>query len=429
MDNLINQYTDRLVTEAAHRSLGALSSIGRNIGSGRSFFSDTSMPTVKRSNQGKRKAQSWSGPTPKRVAEVKRHNRRMGASGSKSAGFLKMRRQKAKKRLKGASAFKGIHGTFEHGAVLTALDCLYAGHATAPRDVIMSIVFQSMLKQLMKIMGCRIENMTDDMTAAPYFFGAGDAFSLRYYTDAQTTTLSSNTFTIGAGATFKSVADGLANQIFSGVIYNQIQPVDLRYQTASAEYQPARLDLRYTYFSIYMKSSMKIQNRTINATGNDEADDVDNVPLYGKSIGGNGTGCQMLFSNTAATPAQIVCDLANGTIDRTTLGNNLKEPLSGVFFPKSTKQGKIKLDPGEIKTHVLTFRKNITLQTLFRLFWRTGAVPVIVPFGNFAFFQLEKMIDSGSALNITVAYETNLEYNCVCVPKYNFATSPQYAKF
>lgn len=362
------------------------------------------------------------------LEDQRRDRRRLGATHSRSKGFLKLRRQAKKKKLKGASAAKGIHGTLEHGAVLTALDAIYAGHCTAPRDVIMRIAFQAALKQLAKTMGIRIIDLDDSVTAGPYFLGTNDEFKFEYYSSAESTTTTVITHIVGIGNTWRQIAQTFANIVFATPEQSQIIPSYLRFTNSTSEYQPCRLELKYTYFMFDMKSSMKLQNRTINAAGENEADDVDNVPIYGKSIGGSGTGCQALFPNSSS-PGQIVCDLANGTIDKTSLSNNLKEPLSGFFFPKSTKQGKVRLDPGEIRTNVLRYKKNVTLQTLFKAFAYSGSTKVIAPFGNFVFFQLEKMIDSGSALNIILAYETNLEYNCVCVPKMNWVTAPTYAKF
>ena len=54
-------------------------------------------------------------------------------------------------------------------------------------------------------------------------------------------------------------------------------------------------------FEFDCKSSFKIQNRSSNGV-DDDADDVDNIPLYGKSYYGKSNGMNMgIYRNTLAT--------------------------------------------------------------------------------------------------------------------------------
>lgn len=64
------------------------------------------------------------------------------------------------------------------------------------------------------------------------------------------------------------------------------------------------IDLRRCKFDIYVKSSLKIQNRTVNTDANNEADDVDNVPLYGKQF--EGSGNYVLLGDNIVAPSRTI---------------------------------------------------------------------------------------------------------------------------
>jgi len=349
-----------------------------------------------------------------------------GAAMSQSAGFLRTRRQGPKRKLKGSMSAKGIHGTYEHSQLVDAATIAYVGHATTPRDIIFRSAWQAILKQLLIKIGYKMNSITDSVTSGSPPFTVGDVFRLEYYLDAQQTAINITNATVIVGITWKQIADVFASLVSGGSDYGQFLPVRLMFLPGSSSgYGAAQLNLQYGMLSFSCKSSLKLQNRTLTSLGNDESDDVDNSPLYGKTIGGKGTGVEMLFPNSSA-PGQVVAQNNNGIITKVSLDTDLLEPLSGFFFPKSTQQGKIHLDPGQLKTSVLKYDRRISLAYLFKLFSYVPGNPVIVPFGNYRFFQLERMIDISGSLNMKIAMEHNLEVNCVYQPKYNWTTAPVY---
>jgi len=356
--------------------------------------------------------------------------KRPNLSFSRSSGFLKTRKQKRKNKLKGNQSRQGIHGTFETGGILSAAQICYVGHATAPRDIVFRLAWQSILKQLLIMMNIKLNNI-EELAVANGNVVSGDKFRFSFYVNPTVTTLTSVDSTVSITTTWKNIAQVFGDMIYSTTQYQQIIPVSFSYLPASLStgLPPAILNLEYGMLSFYFKSALKIQNRTINSTDNDESDNVDNCPLYGKTIGGNGTGCSMLFPNGAAFPAQVVCSTATGVIQKVTVDPDLEEPLSGFYFPKSTQEGKVKLEPGQLKTSVLTYSRRISLAYLYKLFFLagTGTPPPspIVPFGKYRFFQLERMIDTrGSPPEMKIALEHNLEGNCVFMKKNNWVTTP-----
>lgn len=361
----------------------------------------------------------------KRKEYVRSTAKRFGASQSRTSGFFKLKKQGRKNRLKGAMAATGVHATYEHGSVLSAPNIIYAGHATGPRDIIMKHAWQAILKTLMMQMKLKIVDFNDVLP-----FQAGDTFIWTYFLNPQDITTSFFSYITVAASTWNSVAYAFANTAFGTANLANVVPLSFSYiPNTSSVFAPfSKINLQYGMLHFKIKSAMKTQNRTVNAVGDIAFDDVDNVPIDGLTIGGNGTGCEALFANSAAAPGEVVCSMANGTIDKTTLDSRLFEPLSGFWFPKSKTQGKLHLDPGQIKTNVLYTDRRISLAYLYKIYW-SNAGTVMAPFGHYMFMQLEKMIDTGVAINLLLAYETNLAINVSYTAKNNWTTASQYAKF
>jgi len=57
-----------------------------------------------------------------------------------------------------------------------------------------------------------------------------------------------------------------------------------------------QIDLSKCRIHLYAKSSLKLQNRTVNLNANNDDEDVDNVPLYVKSYFGSGNFAYDPFS-------------------------------------------------------------------------------------------------------------------------------------
>jgi len=350
-----------------------------------------------------------------------------GAQTSKSAGKLRTRRKPRKP--KGWQAGKGLTQTWESGGSIGARNCLYVGHITGPKDRLYEQAFKSILKLLLIKMNIRIRDFAAPLSEVG--FVTGDDFQFRYASTSQTTGVTVINYTVAGGETFNAIANGMYVE-WLDANFTDIVPKSFGFiPGTSAGHPVASIALEELMLHFDIKSSLKIQNRSVNITSEPgveyEADTVDNVPLYGKSIGGTGTGVLARFPN-ATVPANVVGQADNGLITQVTLDEDQEEPLSGYFFPKSTQQGKIHLDPGQIKTSVITTKRNISLKYLFRLFSTSTYNQPLTSFGKYRFFQIEKMIDTGVDINMSVAYEINTSMSCFATTKYNWTTAPIYSK-
>jgi len=363
-------------------------------------------------------------PPPESRGASRRRNK--GASYSQSAGKLRTSRKSRKPR--GWQAGKGCTFTVEGGGIVTASNCLHIGHATGGKEYTLKAMWKSVIKLLVMKMNIRIREYTQLCT----FVGCspGDQFRFNYMDASDSPSINDNTYTLTALSSW----DDIVNSFYvwtQGAVVNwiDINPISFEFLPAVATKFPfSSISCETLMLHYEIKSDLKIQNRTISTAENDQADDVDNVPVYGTSIGGKGTGTTSRFPNSSS-PAQIVGSNATGLIRNTALDNGFQEPQSAYFWPKSQTQGKLHLDPGQIKTSVLSTRRSVGMKTLLKMFYNRTTAPMIVPFGQFRFFQIEKMIDvGGTAVNINVAFEINTRFSCYAKAPLNFTTSPQFIR-
>ena len=369
-------------------------------------------------------------PGPKYVKRVK--NRRLGASTSQSAGFIKSQFKSRRKNTQKLFETKGVRMVYEMGGVIdggvqtsTAGNTVAVGHCTLPFGRIMLMFWRGMVKHLYMKNSWSIDNFLEAVPS----FTVGDQVSLYYYSDPDSPSLLGLTKTVVAGDTF----DDIANFFYLNMT-QLTQYWDFKYwsyaPTATSKFREIKLDLDRAMVHFRSKSSLKFQNRTINTEGGDE-ESVDNVPLYGKSYygNGNGTGAKGRGGTYAIASRDFVAEDTSGVIAKVPVERWFQEPPGPEVLTKVKKYGKVHLDPGQIKTSNLF----TTLSISIAKFWHTIAhVPQsnihhMHWLGKYRFLVVEKMLTSvaGNATNsIKVAYEHNLDLSCYVTTKVNNVTLP-----
>jgi len=192
-------------------------------------------------------------------------------------------------------------------------------------------------------------------------------------------------------------------------------------------------ELDYENENITMKvvSELKVQNRTLGASGGTTTDDVANNPLQGKLYQFNhaipryrnsdvGIGGYQLARNFDTTGAITVraAELYESTKLPTGVSSNFtwNEPPNYQIFSNVKKHGKVLLQPAEIKKDVLVFTMTRQCHVFFEdLNWK----PTQASFNNNANTQtsrsrgkcsliaLEDVINVNSLQLIKIAYEIN----------------------
>jgi len=190
------------------------------------------------------------------------------------------------------------------------------------------------------------------------------------------------------------------------------------------------IKLEQSKIHVDCKSSLKLQNRSIGSEGNDEADDVDNVPIYGRQYFGKGTDFMHVSATNLGTsrqPRSFTVSNLDGLIfnDNTDNVNALREPpLPGEIIGVKSAT-KARLDPGEIKTSNLSWREKIKLNTIYPTFIPASSATARVKrstYGTSTFFGLEKMINTGT-VGMKIAYENQFRIRVSFVEVRNRVTA------
>lgn len=276
---------------------------------------------------------------------------------------------------------------------------------------------------LAKMCALRLKQNITDLSESVFGdagFIAGSAYYCRlYYVTSPGGSVNNVqlTFTGITNPKWSDVASSMQSQITtllaanSGLQFTKLTWDNNDAATTSTRYMMFSLDLSRARIRIQAKSSLKIQNRTINASGNVEADDVDNVPIYGKSYSGYGNYIMLNNSFTVAGGnTSSYSTLMTGKFSSSS-NPSAREPLPLSMVKRAKKVGKAHLDPGEIKTSVLNYSKTFLLNSLIRKLIAVGdetTTGSFVDIGIFRCFLFEKMLQAVATSDVNglnIAYE------------------------
>lgn len=362
-------------------------------------------------------------------------NSKYGASSSKSAGFIRSRRRTYKR--KSPYETLGVVKTIEVGGVLDAGantdlsgNTVFVGHSTIAQDLCSELFWLALIKHLAIKAG--IEEL-QRLNVSPPWFETGDKITLSY-NDGPSGSLTTLTYTKASLETLEDAAAYFASWAES-TNNSEIMLGDIALVPGGTNrlIGYTRMNLRTARVHMYCKSTQKIQNRTINSTGGDE-ESVDNVPLYGRSYEGNGNGAvpkttvdstSSITTNAARFP---FCDVVSGTLAKVPTDRFYQEVLAPSHFINVKKFGKLRVEPGYIKTSALYSKKSMSVQSWFRmLYYKAQGSHMQTFHGKYRLMMLEKMINAvtGTTVNsIKVAYETNNRTGLFITTYKNTYTAP-----
>jgi len=343
----------------------------------------------------------------------------------KAAGKFRKPRRRIKR---GGSITKMIRHTEECGSEITDDQCVYVGHGTFPTQQIVRAGFRALVKVWLRKLGIEYENPESPLASQ---IAINDFCRIKYYLYSTEVNVAPSTmdFTytnVVAGNNWFSPEE-LATKMeaaWKSLILITASPNP---ELLSIEWLPASpttttmkyqiMYLRGSSINIYVKSSLKMQNRTVGATGdtNAEADEVDNQPLYGKCYQGKGTGSTLAGQRNLLLKAVCFIHPTYGAFHMS--GSDVPpagtdEPIDPALVYRATRYDKVMLNPGEIKSSILVDRFRITLDRLLLLFNSIGASNTApdVPKGHFKMYAFEKMLENyvGVRTNVNVNWEHNL---------------------
>jgi len=325
---------------------------------------------------------------------------------ARSGGFFKTKKFKSN-----PETISGINYTGEFGGSAANANMVVIGHTTAPTTIIYKQMWIAVLKRLFKLADFDILE-----TDTPMPFGGKIITTFKTHVDAG---LGFDTFVFGSLTnTLKQIADYYAdsarawNQNFA-TRSNALEMFDMTWSPlrdplvdAYLYVKTARVRLDEMVVKIGSKSTLKIQNRSTHVADAHNADTVDQVPLYGKSYEGKGTGA--VWINQEHSTAHFVASGADGVI-RPNPPAQMKEPPKPIEFKGTQKLGKARIDPGIIKTsalyHTASHTPSMWVRMLGPCLWNSYTSPSV---GRYRFFCLEKILDADEADPLTCAYEHNI---------------------
>lgn len=352
---------------------------------------------------------------------------RNGAVSSKSMGKLKTSKYRITKRQR--NAMKGVEHTVEHYKELTTLSqTAWTGHfVTSPLEVRYHF-FKLIVKQLFAKAGNPIRNFDDGVAAS--LLSVGDIIRIRYQSaDNVAATVE---YSIVAGSKFIDIVYYFYDNVALRSPFVFLKHILILPTTNAvgvvADCPVTRLDLENSYVRGFFKSSMKIQNRTVNGVDT-QTDEVDNVPLYGRSYAGSGNGAQWQGQTGDPDFRQFIANYVHGYIEGAGVQDDIQEPLHQMYFKYVTQKGKVHLDPGYIKTSVLYHKQNMCVNVLLKkLNEMLANNKVRDSFGKFRFFGIERMIDTSEGGTITLGVEINHYLNLSLYTRFPNKTIPSFAR-
>jgi len=371
---------------------------------------------------------------------LKKTPRRVGsAANSKSKGFF----APAKKHTSMADKYieNGIVIKQEIGTVYTSQrNVAVVAHSTMPAIQVGITLCAALIKKLFTLAGHKIKNDQELLLDGAYYdgivrieFKAKDGAAIQTFDFTVTAaTTSLQTLRTAMQAWFTTLfVSGNTFQMLKLRLYMQYGTL------ANALDLKSEIDLTTATVDLYGKSALKLQNRTVNTTANDQDSDVDNVPIFGKyfEFKSNGTIYRDYNKPVAAdnpmvtTHTQFGLLYANNASETDT--NMYKELPERTQFVGCSKSASSHLDPGEIKTSVIQSQKIYPFSKLFQLVYgqtanNTGGSNQFW-FGYTRLFAWEKMIQAVASTaenQFNLAIENQGEVGAMIYIKRSLQTAP-----
>lgn len=321
---------------------------------------------------------------------------------------------------------KGVQVCSEQSSIETAQEALYLGHACCPSEVAKRCFWRALVKMIL----ARSQKLNPQWDGVPADVAVGDTWNVEYRDTRETDSsgdLIQYTVTYTAGLTQEGIANILythfrtAEQDFT---FNRIL-----YRPLGAHVGGISIPLTKATVTVDVLSTMKFQNQSVTLAEDDTADEVNNVPLIGKTYHGKGTGTRYVVDERAAGATgsfPFYCDSKFGVILRKGDINALAEPPSAKLFENVQKSGKLHIGPGDIQTSVIKYRKSLPLANFIAIVFdgrndtAAGSGRFKMKYlGEFKFYGFEKQIDAVAPTaenNIRVAYEHDLKFACMITP-------------
>jgi len=308
---------------------------------------------------------------------------------------------------------KGVIVTREVGISTTGVtDACYIGHATWAVDQARIAFCLCLLKSLLIKADIPPRNVQDGARLP-----IGTRFCVEYKADQDSSSGTGVWFfdTTNAGDSVLLIATSVANSMSSTT-----KPDASLYRTylnwPVGQPRLVELPLLHAKFEMYCKSSLKLQNQTV-SSGGDQNDEVDAIPVVGKSYFGFGNGTTSNRSDH--TEEQFWTRQDGGSMTKVgTVASGLAEMPPKSYFQNVKSVSNTSIDPGRIIQSNLYDKRVLTQSRLIGAFVSANQVTDKSTIGKFRFFGYEHMLKPKSTTpNIIINAECNYEIGMVVITK------------
>jgi len=352
------------------------------------------------------------------------------------------RRSKFRKRVRSYKKMKknemveclkyGYHITNELYGTLTDPHIGYIIHSTNEYNGMVRCIVGAMVRKLFKKAGVSVETRSQTLPLFNNEFSGPNVFVIKWIrTNFATNQQTEHLYEIISNtAGLDDIINGLATLTNHIVLYLQetgaeeITHMRLYMRTTALPADERRLvselDLKNEEFHFVSTSKLKVQNRTkgdTNGSDND-ADRVDNMPVYGKLYDFKGGNIKMRTVNNSDFDYNLYFNSmpANGlSLITGTQLPEYEEPPTGKHFMNNGGQSKVYLNPGDIKYATISYNYSGKFKNFIDKFkaknfvnqinapFRYGGIP-----GKTQMIALEEVIRSISSNPIVLVYERQI---------------------
>lgn len=354
-----------------------------------------------------------------------------GSTGPVSGGYMRSGRNAGNAFNKYAS--KGTIETMEAGITVTQLNInnsfpVAIGHSTLSPTNFYFLLGRSILKDMLKKAGIPMPELDD-----PFPFPVGTTIFITFQYDPLAGDTTATAFTSIGGSSFGDAANGIINQLVS-IVAGQaegnsliLKSANITTGTGPSSGYAASILLDTATVHYHSKSSLKVQNRTLALGADDDNNSTENVanqPLYGKSFDCPGGGlvfkqCGNGGVNYALLPQEA------GLIGEAMVQGHCQEVPIPSMFVRVNKSAKVRLEPGQLKTSVLTHTVTMNLNKFIQqIVYGTGKrLQQLGTVAKTRVIMLEKMITATAGdLPPSIAGEVNLRHGLFLTYRTSYTT-------
>lgn len=328
----------------------------------------------------------------------------------------------------------GAVNTHEVVGTCSDPDTVYLSVHSHQPTKLLEAVCQALGRKLMyKLVGIDITNVNKEIPGFD-FDESSNSYIVKFIEINQSTGLETvgYTRTSTSGDTLKIWTDSWRGYLFpfcggfgagsasnaKRVRYLQLYRYDDNGLTPVHQFFIGQLNLEEEMCELWASCDVKVQNRTLSATGSEGIETVSNAPLEGKLLEFNATPKVRVDG-----PERLGCVTANGMLllraqDIATLYPGKEPPLKTVFS-NCKKISNVKLDPGDIKRFIVTTKIRRSFNKILEwmyLQYDPNSDYYLLP-GHHKIIALEDMVNVNLLQNISIAYECNFRHCAMFVTK------------